>query len=182
MPYILNLSAILENSRNARLHVSHVAQNLFSFWTHFFSLYFIIKIVCVQKIPWNVGPVQPWKWSAWSQPWGLWWTREFTVNVYKQTRSPAMVHLAWLVLLLGKESFWRIYGWSWWPQLQLCKSQAGGEQEGLKTWWAATRPGLASSLLAKTFATWHLLWHLRLNCLETKIDQFSLLYFKPPKL
>ena len=112
-----------------------------SFWTHFFSLYFIIKIVCV---PWNVGPVQPWKWSAGSQPWGLWWTREFTVNVYKQTRSPAMVHLAWLVLLLGKESFWRIYGWSWWPQLQLCKSQAGGEQEGLKTWWAATRFGIVT--------------------------------------
>lgn len=49
MPYILNLSAILENSRNARLHVSHVAQNLFSFWTHFFSLYFIIKKFVFRK-------------------------------------------------------------------------------------------------------------------------------------
>ena len=48
MPYILNLSAILENSRNARLHISHVAQILFSL-THSFSLYFIIKKIVLRK-------------------------------------------------------------------------------------------------------------------------------------
>ena len=55
MPYILNLSAILENSRNARLHICHVVQILFSL-THSFSLYFIIKIICFHEISVQCNP------------------------------------------------------------------------------------------------------------------------------